>query len=244
MRKVILATGGALLMSSSVAMADVVGFGASVSYWDSDLSGEAANKSDVVDLENDLNLDSDSNANLTAYVEHPVPVLPNVRLNYTQIELDGRGELSTSFDGIPVSADVSSEFELTQFDVTLYYEVLDNWANVDLGLTGRNLDGELIVRDQTGTGQVSETEISGVIPMGYVAGRFDLPFTGLSVGGDLNIISYSGDSISDINGYVQYEVALLQLKAGYRQFSIDYEDSDDRLDVDIDGPFASVGLTF
>jgi hypothetical protein len=37
---------------------------------------------------------------------------------------------------------------------------------------------------------------------------------------------------------------LLQLRAGYRQISIDYEDSDDRLDIDLGGPFVSAGLTF
>jgi outer membrane protein len=242
MRKVILATGGALLMSSSLAVADVIGAGASVSYWDSNLSGDAGKKSDLVDLENDLDLSGDGNANLEAYVEHPVPVLPNVRVNYTTIEQSGSGEISTQFD--LVSGDVDSDLDLTQFDITLYYEILDNWANVDVGLTARDLDGELVVREKTGTLQVSRTEISGVVPMGYLALRADLPFTGVSVGGQLNIISFDGDSISDVNVYGQYEIAVLRLQAGYRQISMDYEDSDNRLDVTLKGPFASVGLTF
>jgi outer membrane protein len=229
-------------MSSSLAMADVVGAGASVSYWDSDLSGDAGNKTDAVDLENDLDLSGDGNANLEAYVEHPVPVLPNVRLNYTTIEQSGSGEISTQYD--LVSGDVDSDLDLTQFDITLYYEILDNWANVDVGLTARNLDGELVVREKVINGQVSRTEISGVIPMGYVAARLDLPFTGVSVGGQLNAISFDGDSISDVNVYGQYEIAVLRLRAGYRQMNMDYEDSDDRLDVTLKGPFASVGLTF
>ena len=79
---------------------------------------------DVVDVENDLDLESDTNANLSAYLEHPVPVLPNVRLNYTRIEQSGSGEVSTQFD--LVSGDVDSDLDLSQFDVTLYYEVLDN----------------------------------------------------------------------------------------------------------------------
>lgn len=242
MRRVILATGGALLMSSSFAMADVVGAGASVSYWDSNLSGEAGNKGDLVDLENDLDLSGDGNANLEAYLEHPVPVLPNVRLNYTKIEQSGSGEISTAFD--LVSGDVDSDLDLTQLDITLYYEVLDNWANVDVGLTARDLDGELVVREKILNGEVSKTDISGVIPMGYLALRADLPFTGVSVGGQLNAISFDGDSISDVNVYGQYEIAVLRLQAGYRQMKMDYEDSDNRLDVTLKGPYASVGVTF
>ena len=144
MRKLILAIGGSLVIAAPVATADVVGVGANVSYWDSDLSGKAGKNNDVVDVENDLDLESDTNANLSAYLEHPVPVLPNVRLNYTRIEQSGSGEVSTQFD--LVSGDVDSDLDLNQFDVTLYYEVLDNWANLDLGVTAGNLDGELITR--------------------------------------------------------------------------------------------------
>lgn len=242
MRKLILALGGSLIIAAPVVSADVLGVGANISYWDSDLSGTAGKNNDAVDVENDLDLDSDTNANLSAYFEHPVPVLPNVRLNYTRIEQSGRGDLSTQFD--VVSGEVDSDFDLDQFDVTLYYEVLDNWVNLDLGLTARNLDGELIVRETRTGGQVSETEVSGVVPMGYLAARFDLPLTGVSVGGEANLISFDGDSVYDYNAYGQYELSLLQLRAGYRQISIDYEDSDDRLDIELGGPFVSAGLTF
>jgi hypothetical protein len=60
----------------------------------------------------------------------------------------------------------------------------------------------------------------------------------------LNAISYDGNSISDVNAYGQYEIAVLRLRAGYRQMKMDYEDSDNRLDVTLKGPFASVGVTF
>lgn len=227
------------------AAADVVGAGASVSYWDSDLSGTAAKNNSVVDIENDLNLSSDSNVNLSAYVEHPVPVLPNVRLNYTVIEQSGRGELGPeNFDLIPGSVEVRSDLDLDQLDITLYYELLDNWVNLDAGLTIRSLDGELLVQQTEGGTAASRTEIDATLPMGYLAARFDLPFTGVSVGAEGSAISYDGDSVYDVNAYGQYEIALLQLRAGYREMSIDYEDSNDKLDVDIGGPFVSAGVTF
>jgi len=243
MRKLMIAVGGSLIIAAPFASADVLGLGASVSYWDSDLSGKAGNKNDLVDVENELDLDSDTNANLSAYFEHPVPVLPNVRLNYTRIEQSGRGEISTGlFDG--VTGEVDSNLDLDQFDVTLYYEVLDNWVNLDLGLTARNLDGELIVQETAIGGEVSRTEVSGVIPMGYLAARFDLPLTGVSAGGEANVISFDGDSVYDFNVYGQYELSLLQLRAGYREIRIDYEDSNDRLDIELGGPFVSAGLSF
>lgn len=245
MRKLMLAVGGSLILVAPLSQADVVGLGASVSYWDSDLSGKAASNNDVVDVENDLNLDSDSNANASLYLEHPVPLLPNVRLNYTVIEQSGRGELGTSgFVGIPGSVEVQSDFDLDQLDLTLYYEVLDNWVNLDLGITARDLSGELIVQEVGGGLAANETTVDAVIPMGYLAARFDLPLTGVSVGAEGNFISFDGDSLHDFNAYGQYEISLIQLRAGYRQMAIDYEDGDDRLDVEIGGPFVSAGVSF
>ncbi|WP_417566874.1 TIGR04219 family outer membrane beta-barrel protein [Marinobacter sp.] len=243
MRKLMLAVGGSLILVTPLSQADVVGLGASVSYWDSDLSGEAGTNNDVVDVENDLNLDSDSNANASLYLEHPVPVLPNVRINYTLVQQSGRGEVGLAgFDG--VTGDVQSDLDLEQLDLTLYYEVLDNWVNLDLGLTARDLSGELLVQEIGGGQQVSKTKVDGVVPMGYVAARFDLPFTGVSVGAEGNFISYDGDSMHDFNAFGQYEIALVQFRAGYRQMAIDFEDGNDRLDVEIGGPFVSAGVAF
>jgi|TARA_R100000789_G_scaffold23974_4_gene26930 outer membrane protein len=245
MRKLMIAVGGSLVLAAPLANADILGVGANVSYWDSDFSGEVVNKGSAVDIENDLNMDSDSNANFTAYFEHPVPVLPNVRVNYTSISQSGSGEIGLEdFDVIDAGARVSSDLDLDQLDATFYYEVLDNWVNLDLGLTARKFDGELIVRDQTNTANVSKTTVDAVVPMGYLAARFDLPFTGVSVGADGNFVSYSGDSLHDVNVYGQFEIAMLQLRAGYREMAIDYEDDDDKLDVELSGPFASVGFTF
>ena len=145
------------------------------------------------------------------------------------------------FDG--VTGDVQSDLDLEQLDLTLYYEVLDNWVNLDLGLTARDLTGDLIVRQANGLA-TSETSIDGVIPMGYLAARFDLPLTGVSVGAEGNFISFDGDSLHDFNAYGQYEISLIQFRAGYRQMSIDYEDGNDRLDVEIGGPFVSAGVSF
>ena len=245
MRKLMIAVGGSLMLATPLANADILGVGANVSYWDSDFSGEVVNKNSAVDIEKDLNMSSDGNANFTAYFEHPVPVLPNVRLSYTGISQSGSGTIGPDgFDVINANADVNSDLDIEQLDATFYYEVLDNWVNLDLGLTARKFDGELVVRETIAGGKVSETTVDAVVPMGYLAVRFDLPFTGVSVGGEGNVISYSGDSLHDFNAYGQYEFAMVQLRAGYRQMAIDYEDDDDKLDVELSGPFASVGVSF
>ena len=235
MRKLILVLGGSMALTAApLATADILGAGASVSYWHPGLSGDINN----YDVEDDLDLDTDGSVSLEALVEHPVPVLPNVRLGYTLIEQDGNG--TVTYNG----ATGQSEFDLEQLDLTLYYEVLDNWVNIDLGLTVRDLSAELLVTDQNNSANQEKIDVSGALPMGYVAARFDLPFTGVSAGVQGNVISFDGDSIHDVDAYGQYEISVVQLRLGYRQMAVDYEDSNNLLDVTLGGPYASVGVDF
>ncbi|MGO2134911.1 MAG: TIGR04219 family outer membrane beta-barrel protein [Marinobacter sp.] len=240
MRKLTLAVGSSLILATPFAQADIVGLGASVSYWDSDLSGNVANGDNAVDVDDELRLKDDGNANASIYLEHPVPLLPNVRLAYTLIQQSGNGALDSQYDGVD-AGDVRSELDLEQLDLTLYYEILDNWVNLDLGLTVRDFSGELLVQNAA---QSSVTKADAILPLGYVAARFDLPLTGVSVGAEGNFIAFDGDSMRDFNVYGQYSISLLQLRAGYRQIAVDYEDGSDVFDVKIDGPFISAGVTF
>ena len=236
MRRLFMILAGSAVLAAPVAQADVLGLGAQVGYWDSELSGDVATNGGSVDVKDELNLDGESSNQLSLYLEHPVPLLPNVRVAYVNIDQSARGSLNSNFDNIPAGT-VRSDLELEQLDLTLYYEVLDNWVNLDLGLTARDFSGELLV-------QSSRTTADAVVPMGYLAARFDLPFSGASVGIEGNAIAYSGDSLHDFNVYGQYQLSLLQLRAGYRQMAVDYEDGDDRFDVKIDGPFVSAGVVF
>ncbi|MFT7366486.1 MAG: outer membrane protein [Marinobacter psychrophilus] len=241
MRRLFTILVGSAVLAAPAAQADVFGLGAQIGYWDSELSGDVATNGGSVDVKDELNLDGESSNQLSLHLEHPVPLLPNVRVAYVNIDQTARGRLSGDFDGISAGSDLRSDLELEQLDITLYYEVLDNWVNLDLGLTARDFSGELLVQ---GNGQSSRTTADVVVPMGYLAARFDLPFSGASVGIEGNAIAYSGDSLHDFNVYGQYQLSLLQLRAGYRQMAVDYEDGDDRFDVKIDGPFISAGVMF
>ena len=241
MRRLFMILAGSAVLAAPLAQADVLGFGAQVGYWDSKLSGDVAANGGSVDVKDELDLDGESSSQLSLYLEHPIPLLPNVRVAYINIDQTARGQLSDNFDGISAGSDVRSDLELEQLDVTLYYEVLDNWVNLDLGLTVRDFSGDLLVQ---GNGQSSRTTADAVVPMGYLAARFDLPFSAASVGIEGNAAAYSGDSLRDFNVYGQYQLSLLQLRAGYRQIAVDYEDGDDRFDVKINGPFVSAGVVF
>ena len=140
--------------------------------------------------------------------------------------------------------DVSSEFELDQTDITLYYSPLDNVVNVDLGLNAKYIDSEARI-----SGAISGTEtanVSGWVPMLYAGVGADLPLTGLSVGADGAYIHYDGSSFYDYSVHASYTSPWhVGVNAGYRKIKLDLDDFDDSFaDVEFDGLYAGAYLHF
>lgn len=186
----------ALLMGSGVAGADVLGFVVGGGSWSQDADGTLGTDT----VASTTFSEGDSATMLWANLEHPVPMLPNAR--FATVPVD-----STNTSGDKLSMD--------QTDVTLYYEVLDNWLNLDLGLTGRNLDGS--IRKGATTDTFNET-----IPMIYAKAAFDVPVTGLSVGVELNTIGV----FEDVTYYLAYETEVgFGLQLGQRTQQIDLDET-------------------
>ena len=113
MRRLFMILAGSAVLAAPVAQADVLGLGAQVGYWDSELSGDVATNGGSVDVKDELNLDGESSNQLSLYLEHPVPLLPNVRVAYINIDQSARGSLNSNFDNIPAGT-VRSDLELEQ----------------------------------------------------------------------------------------------------------------------------------
>ncbi len=152
------------LLSAGV-RADVLGWRIGGNGWLQNFEGDAEANGPSLDLENDLGYDDEFGFNLYVQFEHPVPLLPNVRLDYTEIDTDGRGQVNgASFDGTLLNGDVASSLDLTYTDVTLYYELLDNWVNIDLGASLRLFDEGLEITDR-GTGDKGSLDMDDYYPM-------------------------------------------------------------------------------
>lgn len=241
---------GALLLSgmSLPAMADAIGVRAGAYVWNPDISGTVRASGEKVDLQDDLGF-SDENANVFfVAIEHPLPLLPNLLLQHTKLDASSTSTLSRTItfdDTTYIASDrVKSTLDLTHTDATLYYEVLDNWVELDLGLTVRMFDNGVKIKSEY-TGDSAKLDFNSVIPMVYAAARFNLPVTGLYVALDGNGIGYSGNTLFDYRAMVGYESPIgLGAQVGFRNFDLKYEDGDDEGDVKIDGAFAEVFYHF
>lgn len=239
-----LAMSAALLAAQGVS-ADTLGVFAGIGVWTPSYNGDITSDNNTIDVENELGFDDSTF--LTGYValEHPVPGLPNVRLGYTELSEQASGTLTKTFRGVSFNGDVTTDFDLTHTDVTAYWRLLDNVVNLDLGLQAKFFDGEIKVVQTTPVARSERVDVSEVLPLAYVGAGIDLPLTGLSVGGNVAGIGYSGNRLLDVTASVKYEINVIGVEAGYRSFDVQLDDVDNvDFDLRVGGPFVSAFVHF
>src|SRR5690625_5233450 len=164
----------ALLAIASTAQAELLGLEIGAAGWRSAPSGwfedEGSGGVGRADLERDLHLDSETVGFAWVRIKHPIPVLPNVKVTYTPLKFDGSGAVASGFefDGVDFGGEsVDAETKLNQYDITLFYELLDNVVHLDLGLNVKVLDGYVDVASQTDPAKSEKLDFSGPVPMLY-----------------------------------------------------------------------------
>lgn len=238
---------GSLLAAMPVmATADVISFAVGGGVWNETPEGNIIQPSNaptpVVDVKNNLFWTEESQGYLFATLEHPVPILPNVRLTYTSLDHAGSGSTSFDFDGVTYSGNVANDFTIEQTDLLLYYEVLDNVVSLDLGLNVRLLDISFTIND--GTNNTSES-VSAPVPMIYgMVGAS--PWPGVLLSAEANYMTLSGSTVSDFNAKISYMTDFfVGFEAGYRTETIELEDVDNTdANLDFKGPFIGAYVKF
>jgi len=225
---------------SGNANADALGLYVGGGVWDHDPSGYFGTVGDsVINMESDLNYKEDSDSYFYIAIEHPVPVVPNVRFEKTEMGHTGSVTgFDVVFDGVTIPVSGSSLLNLDTTDAIFYWRLLDNWVNFDLGLTARKLDADFAVGDEI-------VSVSETIPMLYLAAQFDLPLTGLSIGADINTISYDDNTYQDIRLRALYEIGVVGFELGLKTTTIELDDVDDiNADLEFKGVMFGAFLHF
>ena len=216
--------------------------------WQQSYTGGVRSGITDVDIEDDLGVEDESNDLYYAAIEHPLPVLPNLRLQHVVVEVSANTSLERTidFNGVifPVGTDVGTEVDLTQSDAVLYYELLDNVVSLDVGMAGRYVDARVAL---TSSSQNSKAEFSGVIPLLYGKTRVDLPFGGIWFGAAAQGLGYDGNHLLDANAQFGWESHYgLGFEIGWRHFDLEISDVDDidTAEIEIKGPYAAFNFHF
>lgn len=238
-----------LLLAGGTAQADTLfGVYAGAGTWQQGYAGDVSANGEAVDLEDDLDLKDRNNNVLYLAVEHGVPVLPNLRLNYTDVSTTGRSTVTRDFtfadQTFTVAEVVASDLELMQADAVAYYQLLDNVVSLDLGLAARYVDGDVQMVAQSGATRV---RFEGVLPLLYVRTRADLPFTGLWIGAEAMGLAFDGHQLVDANAQVGWESPIgLGAELGWRSLNLELDSIEDidSAEIDVSGPYAALNFHF
>lgn len=202
-------------------------------------------------VEDTLNWEESKDLFFKAYFEHPVAFLPNLKLEYSNFSHEGSGPVGGFTWGhiSDFSGDISNSLDMRALDVTLYYELLDNLAGLDAGLTLRRIYGDIsvVAGNAFMTSQEEKVSFDNWIPMLYMKGRFDLPATDLSFQTELNAINYEDATMYDALFTLRYTFGMgLGIEGGYRLIHLEDNELAAGLAIDIDfnGPYAAVVWDF
>ncbi|WP_405599039.1 MULTISPECIES: TIGR04219 family outer membrane beta-barrel protein [unclassified Pseudoalteromonas] len=256
MKKYCLAAALSLACLAPAAQADtLLGLYAGVDGWKSDSDGQFSYKGNQPQ---DFKFKDETFVSYYIALEHPVPVVPNFKFKYTELELNGSAVLTDtfSFNGSDyvVGTAVNSVNDLTHIDYIFYYEIFDNdLISIDLGLNVKQFDGDMIVTGTTQTGGANFTEnvdFSGFVPLAYGRAEAGLPFTGLSMFVEGSFLAIDDSKVQDYQVGVAWELldnlaVDVAVKAGYRSMTLELDDVDDiNTNIDASGPFLGVQVHF
>tara|TARA_Y100001973_G_C5105776_1_gene285043 strand:+ start:113 stop:874 length:762 start_codon:yes stop_codon:yes gene_type:complete len=253
MRKVTMAVA---VIASSVgvvaapqANADTVfGVYAGAQTWKTDTSGSFGSEQ----MSPDFSFGDEQQGSAYIAFEHPIPLIPNVKVRHNDLTTEGGQLLDEEFTffGSTFAADSRLDYttDLSHTDYTFYYELFDNdLVSFDLGVTAKRVDGSIEVRgQQTLQGQSTD----GWIPTLYSQVRVGIPATDLTLYGLANAVSIEDSKVEDYEFGVEYRpienlAVDVNLQLGYRVFNIELDDLDGIYsNLEYKGPYLGVEFHF
>ncbi len=249
MKKIVLS----MALLGACAMADMIGGELNIGYYEHNPSGTIEYQGDSIDLKDDFKWKKESDVFAKLYIEHPIPLLPNIKLGYSSFGHSGSGILNKNIkfsnQTYNTTSKIDSTFDLDMYDLTLYYELVDVGLDLDLGVNVKYIDGSVSAKGVGGTPPkpINEsTSFSVPVPMVYAKARVPIPATDIALQVEGNYVSYSGNQFYDFEAGVRYSFALgVGLEGGYKSMKLKLDDVDDlTLDTTFSGAYAKLVWDF
>lgn len=240
MKKTIIAAGIATLLSASVQADTLLGLYLGGHVWDVQTTGSIGEKNGASGevISQKFNFDDKQQGSFYIALEHPIPLIPNIKISSTVLDTDGQtliteADFSFGTSSYTVGTSVDTIFDVNYIDYTFYYEILDNdLITFDVGITARDIDGNISIKNDADVLSISDEKFSAIVPMLYGSAIIGLPFTGFNVFAQGNYTGYDDSSIYDFQAGVSYAVldnlaVDLNVELGYKVVKMDIEDIDD-----------------
>lgn len=219
--------------------------------WNMDTEGGFANSASLTEFD----FESETKASFYVALEHPVPLIPNLKVRRTPLDSGGDVVLTSTFtfnDQIfSLDTPLQTQVDMTNTDFILYYELFDNdLVSFDFGINGKYVDGSIFVQDAADATNFAEEEFSGVVPMLYSRLQVGLPLTGLGIYAEGSYLAIDDHTLSDYEVALTYEfidnlAVDMTLQLGYRATMLELEDLDNIYsDLEFSGAFLGLEVHF
>ncbi|MBE0493820.1 MAG: TIGR04219 family outer membrane beta-barrel protein [Thiomicrospira sp.] len=234
-----------VLLISTQSQADVLGAGLGTGVWTSGPVGTVTTNNNEFDVKKDTGLSSSNNNYVWVYFNHPLPLIPNIRLESTRVSSSGSGSQNVTYLG-NTYGNHETDLNLNQVDLLLYWGIPLPIVDINYGFGAKQFTGDLTITDTDGNIDPKTTDLDGTIPVGYLAAHANIPALPLSFSADIKTL---GSLYNDTTIKGRYDITSFGLKlgieAGYRSQKLKTDEVGD-IDVDlkIDGYFAGVTLVF
>lgn len=239
-----------MLASTSTAHADLFDISAGLNLWNTNMNV----RSYYYGLSNENNFKDENQIKpvVWAKIEHKIPVLPNLKLRYTDLDHQSRKIISNDFaldnNRYTEQSKVTIETKLSHLDVTPYYNTVNN-DTMSLGI-GLNLKiGDFKFKATDGT-YPSESNLRDISIYPYICTEIKLPFdisikgdaSGLNIAGSNDILIYDSEIVL---AWKMFDVTDVDasLEAGYRRiYAIYKDDFDEHHGTDLELKYKSKGF--
>jgi len=147
--------------------------------------------------------------------DHPVPLLPNVKLRYTRSDQNG----------------LDDQF----LDALGYYEVLDNIVKLDVGLGAKR-----VIATNNGTTNIPAAYVSagGKLPFTGLSAKAEA-FVGKGINADFSDVN------AEVKYNFIENIAIdLGVRAGYRIMTVNLDNSGTSSDIKVQGPYLGMEAHF
>lgn len=252
MTKKIAVSIAAAMLASTAAMADMARVEAGAGVWSQKPSGNASYTDGGADGVFVSGEKEESDIYAWMLIKHPVPILPNLRLEYAQIKDSGiaTGEFKDFDIG---AANSVLTYDMKQYDIIPYYNILDNtaWTTIDLGLDIKVIDTSYTAAPSGAFTGYSDSQTIA-IPLLYARGRVEIPATNIGLETDIKFIGTGKSKVYDARAKIDYTLSFIPVvqpavEVGYRvqKIDIDIDDTDSAaVNIDYSGVYAGMMLRF
>jgi len=202
-----------------------------------------------------LGLDDKNNPFVWLKIIHPIPVVPNIKFQYTKYHSTGHSNYIAGgikiFDDVKIPTaltNADTKMDINSYDITLFYEFKPLVADIEAGFGADIWQGNTKIYDRTSDKEIVNQDFTVVLP--YLYGHIEtMQFFGFSALATVKWAKAGDNHHYDYLGAIKYTIDIPGpinpfIKVGYRYKEAYGVDGDNTTKLQYKGAFAEIGAKF